>query len=440
MMEWYVAGALALGLVIALMALSVPVAFAFFTVSALGMLYLTGGEAGVIQVVVNANASITKFAFLPVPLFLLMGELFFHTKIANRVFDAFDVLFGRLPGRLSYLTVAGGTAFAALSGTSMGNTAMLGSLLVPEMTQRGYRKHMAMGPILGTGGLAILIPPSSLGVLLGSLAKIDIGKLLIAGILPGLVLASLYIVLIYGMVRIDPTAAPQYDVERVSLKRKLVIICTHLLPMGVVIFMVIGLILLGIATPTESAAFGVLGVLVLAAAFRTLSWTAIVKSLRGALAVTSMVLLVVMASSTFSQILAFSGATSGLVSWVTGLELTPVVVLVLMFAILLVMGMFMDQVSIMLLTIPIFFPLAQSLGFDLIWFGVVMLLSLEMSGITPPFGLNLFVMMGVAPKGTTLGEVAYAAMPYVLCGILLFVLLILAPEVALYLPSQMTAP
>ena len=439
-MEWYLAGALAIGLVLLLMALSVPVAFAFFTISGLGMLYLTGGEAGVIQVAVNANASVTKFAFLPIPLFLLMGELFFHTKVAVRVFDAFDVLFGRLPGRLSYLTVAGGTAFAALSGTSMGNTALLGSLLVPEMTDRGYKKHMAMGPILGTGGLAILIPPSGLGVLLGSLAKIDIGKLLIAGVLPGLVLATLYVLLIFGMVKLDPKSAPQYDVEAVRLRTKLLMIATHLLPMGLVVFMVIGLILLGIATPTESAAFGVLGVIVLAAAFRSLTWQAIVRSIRGALIVTCMVLLVVMASSTFSQILAFSGATSGLVGWVEGLELSPILILILMFAVLLVMGMFMDQVSIMLLTIPIFFPLAQSMEFDLIWFGIVMLLSLEMSGITPPFGLNLFVMMGVAPAGTSLGDVAKAAAPYVLCGIILFGLLILLPDIALYLPSLMAVP
>jgi len=439
-MEWYLAGALAIGLVIMLMALSVPVAFAFFTISGLGMLYMTGGEAGVIQVAVNANASVTKFAFLPIPLFLLMGELFFHTKVAVRVFDAFDVLFGRLPGRLSYLTVAGGTAFAALSGTSMGNTALLGSLLVPEMTDRGYKKHMAMGPILGTGGLAILIPPSGLGVLLGSLAKIDIGKLLIAGVLPGLVLATLYVLLIFGMVKLDPKSAPQYDVETVPLGTKLLMIATHLLPMGLVVFMVIGLILLGIATPTESAAFGVLGVIILAAAFRSLTWQAIVRSIRGALIVTCMVLLVVMASSTFSQILAFSGATSGLVGWVEGLKLSPILILVLMFAVLLVMGMFMDQVSIMLLTIPIFFPLAQSMDFNLIWFGIVMLLSLEMSGITPPFGLNLFVMMGVAPAGTTLGDVSKAAAPYVLCGIILFALLILVPEIALYLPSLMTVP
>ena len=374
---------------------------------------------------------------MPIPLFLLMGELFFHTGVAGRVFDAFDALFGRLPGRLSYVTVASGTAFAALSGNSMGNTAMLGSLLVPEMTRRGYKKHMSMGPILGVGGLAMIIPPSGLGVLLGSLAMVDIGKLLIAGVFPGLILAALYTLLIYLQVRIDPSAAPQYEVEPVSLGRKLRLIASQLLPMGVVIFAVIGLIVLGIATPEESAAFGVLGVLVLAAVFRTLTLQSVIRALTGALRVTCMVLFIVIASYAFTQILALSGATRSLVDSVATIELAPLLLLLIMFGILLVMGMFMDVVSIMLLTIPIFFPLALSLGYDPVWFGLVMLLTLEISMVTPPFGLGLFVMLGVAPRGTTLGDVAKAAAPYVLCDLILFVLLVIFPSIALFLPGLM---
>ncbi len=436
-MEWYKAGLLLLGIAIGLMALSVPVAFAFFTVSAIGMLVFIGGGVSIEQLTANITVSVTQFVFVPVPLFLLMGELFFQTRVAIRVFDAFEALFGRLPGRLSYLTVAGGTVFAACSGTSIGNTAMLGSLMVPEMMRRGYKKYMSMGPILGTGGLAMIIPPSSLAVLLGSIAKIDVGALLIAGVLPGLVLASLYSTLIFVQVKIDPEAAPQYDVERVNLRIKLRLIITHLLPMSLVIFMVIGLILLGIATPSEAAAFGVLGVLILAAAFRSLTWKAILNSLTGALRVTVMVLFIVMASLTFSQIVAISGASGGLVEWVSSLSVRPTIILIAMFVMLLIMGMFMDQVSIMMLTIPIFFPLAQSLGFDLIWFGIIVLLSLEISGVTPPFGLGLFVMLGVAPKGTTLGDVSWAVLPYVGCDLILFVLLTLVPSIALFLPSLM---
>ncbi len=434
-MEWYVAGALMLGIVITLMALSIPVAFSFFTVSAIGMLVFIGGSVGIEQLTANFTVSVTQFVFVPVPLFILMGELFFHTKVAVRVFDAFDALFGRLPGRLAFLTVAGGTVFAALSGTTMGNTAMLGSLMVPEMMRRGYKKYMAMGPILGVGGLAMIIPPSGLAVLLGSIAKIDVGRLLIAGVVPGLLLAVLYSALILAQVKLDPKAAPQYDVEPVSRRVKVRLIFTHLLPMSLIVFMVIGLILLGIATPSEAAAFGVLGVLILAVAFRSLTWKSITNSLSGTLRVTVMVMFVVIASSTFSQILAISGATAGLVGWVSGLDVSPTVILIAMFLLLLIMGMFMDQVSIMLLTVPIFFPLAQSLGFDLIWFGIVVLLSLEISGVTPPFGLGLFVMLGVAPKGTTLGDVSKAVLPFVGCDLICFVLLTIFPSIALFLPN-----
>ena len=436
-MVWYEAGALLMGLVVGFMLLGMPVAFAFLGVSAIGMTLYMGFETGLKQLSANATNAVTVFVLVPVPLFLLMGELFFRTGLAGRVFDAFDRLFGRLPGRLSYLTVAGGTMFATLTGASMASTAMLGALMLPEMAKRGYKKHVAMGPILGTGGLAMIIPPSGLAVLLGSMARIDIGKLLIAGVLPGLLLAAMYVGVIYVQVRIDPDAAPQYAVESASLGEKLRLIATNILPMGVIIFMVIGLILLGVATPSESAAFGVLGVLFLAAAFGTLSVEAIRASLLNALKVTAMVFLIITGSSTFSQILALSGASSGMVRWSTGLEIEPILLLLVMFGILLFLGMLMEQVSIMMLTIPIFFPLAQALGYDLIWFGVIMLLALEISLATPPFGLGLFVLMGVAPKGTTLLDVAVAALPYVGCAILLVLILIAVPEIATLLPGLM---
>ena len=319
----------------------------------------------------------------------------------------------------------------------MANTAMMGSMMVPEMTSRGYKKHMSMGPILGTGGLAMIIPPSALAVLLASLAEIDIGALLIAGVLPGLVLAVLYSVLIYAQVKIDKDAAPAYVVEQATIGRMLWALVVNVLPMGFVVFCVIGLIILGIATPTESAGFGALGVLILAALYRVLSWNVVVKAVAGSVRVTAMVLLIILASSTFSQLLAFTGASAGLIEWATTVDLAPIVMLLIMFGVLLILGMFMDQVSMMLITVPIFFPLATTLEFDLVWFGLVMLLALEISLTTPPFGLLLFVMMGVAPQGTTLWQVAMAAAPYIGCALIVLVLLILFPGLALYLPGLM---
>ena len=347
------------------------------------------------------------------------------------MFNAIDRLLGRLPGRLSYVTVLGGTAFSTLSGSSMGSTALLGSLMVPEMSRRGYKPHMSIGPILGTGGLAIIIPPSALAVLLATLAQIDVGALLIAGVIPGLILASLYIGTIWLQTRIDPDAAPAYEVEEMSLLAKLSLLMREVVPMVGVMVVIIVLMINGFVTPSEAAAFGALGVLILAAAFRCLSWEVMRKSINGALRVTLMAYLIVFGSATFSQLMAFSGASRGLVNWATSFDLAPLSMLLVMFAVLLLLGMFMEQISMMLLTVPIFFPLAQTLGFDPIWFGLIMLLALEISFTTPPFGLLLFVMKGVAPQGTTMRTIYTSAFPFIGCSLLLVALLVAFPGLAL---------
>ncbi|WP_299968620.1 TRAP transporter large permease subunit [uncultured Roseobacter sp.] len=434
-MEWYEALALLVGTIMALMALGMPVAIAFLAANILGAWVFMGGERGIGQLLNNGLGSLTKYALVPIPLFLLMGEIFFHTGLGGRMFNAIDRLLGRLPGRLSYATVLGGTAFSTLSGSSMGSTALLGSLMVPEMTQRGYKPHMSIGPILGTGGLAIIIPPSALAVLLATLAQIDVAALLIAGVVPGLILALFYIGTIWLQTRINPEAAPAYDVTPLSLAAKIGLLLREVVPMiGVMVLIVIGMIN-GLITPSEAAAFGALGVLILAAVFRCLTWEAIRKAVIGALKVTLMAYLIVFGSATFSQLLAFSGASSGLITWATSYDLAPLAMLLAMFAVLLLLGMFMEQISIMLLTVPIFFPLAQTLGFDPIWFGLIMLLALEISFTTPPFGLLLFVMKGVAPKGTTMRTIYTSAFPFIGCSLVLVALLILFPGIALWLPS-----
>ncbi len=442
-MEWYWTLAMLLGAILALMAIGMPVAIAFIAVNVTAAAYYLGGrgdfltvlERGVGVLAGNAFESMTTFALVPIPMFLLMGELFFHTGLANRMFNAVEKLMGRVPARLSYVTVAGGTAFATLSGSSMGSTALLGTLMVPEMSKRGYKKHMSIGPILGTGGLAMLIPPSALAVLLGTLAELDIGKLLVAGIMPGLILAVMYAVLIYVRAKIDPDAAPNYEIEYVSWATRARLFTFDVLPMVSIVIGVIMLIMFGIATPSEAAAFGGLGVIILAVLYRSLTLQALWKSLEGAGRVTIVALLIIFGSSTFSQILSFSGGSNGLIEWVTGFDVAPIVMLLIMFGILMILGMFMDQLSMMLLTVPIFFPLAISYGFDLIWFGVIILLALEISFTTPPFGLLLFVMQGVAPPGTKFSEICIAAIPFMLCAMALVALLIVWPDLALWLPN-----
>jgi tripartite ATP-independent transporter DctM subunit len=318
------------------------------------------------QIADNSTNLITSFTLAPIPMFILMGALFFHTGIAIKVFDALDTLLGKIPGRLCFLTVIGGSLFSTLTGSTMANTAMLGSLLVPEMTRRGYNKKMSMGPILGTGGLAMIIPPSSLAVLLASIAQVDVGRLLIAGLLPGFLLAGLYAGLIALQLWIDPEGAPTYEVEPTSWREKVYQICVNILPMGFVVFMVIGFIVFGWATPSESASFGVVGVIVLAAVRRVFTWRAFSTSLIATIRVAGMVFFILMNSTVFSQLLSLSGASRGLVGWATGFDVPPLVILGAMFAVLILLGMFMDQVSMMLITVPIFYPLAGQLGYDLI--------------------------------------------------------------------------
>jgi tripartite ATP-independent transporter DctM subunit len=447
-MEWYWALATLLGAILLLMALGMPVGIAFLGVNVVAAVHYFGGSGpfplrvvnGIGTLAGNAFESMANFEIVPIPMFLLMGELFFHTGLATRMFNAVDKLMGKVPARLSYVTVAGGTAFAALSGSSMGSTALLGTLMVPEMSRRKYKKSMSIGPILGTGGLAMLIPPSALAVLLGTLAKIDIGRLLVAGITPGLILAVMYTVLIYLRARIDPSAAPVYDIDPIPAREKLRLFALDVLPMVSVVGMVIVLIMGGIATPSESAAFGGLGVVILAFVYRCFSWRAMWRSLEGATRVTVMALLILFGSQTFSQILAFSGGSAGLINWVTAFDVSPVTMLLMMFGILLILGMFMDQLAMMLLTVPIFFPVIATLDFGLpldqkmIWFGVIMLLAMEISFTTPPFGLLLFVMQGVAPAGTTFVEICLAAVPFMVCAMLLVALIITFPVIATWLP------
>jgi len=433
--EWYWAAALLFGLSIGFMMLGVPVAIAFFATNIVAAVVLMGGGNGIAQIVNNGFGAMTNFALVPIPMFLLMGDLFYHTGLATRCFNAADKLLGNVPGRLAYVTLIGGTAFAGPAGSSMGSCALLGSLMVPEMIKRGYSKYLSIGPIMGVGGLAVIIPPSALTVLLATLGRTDVGDLLIAGVVPGFVLATMYGVLIWGWTVYDPGAAPPYAAERVSIREKIRILFVDVIPMVAVIVFSVLIMLTGWATPTEAAALGALSVVILAACYGTMTWEAFRKSVEGALRVTVMAFLIIFGSATFAQVLAFSGASGGLLKYLLGFDLSPLGMLLMMIGIILFLGCFMDQLSMMLLTAPIFFPLAKTLGFDLTWFGLIMLLALEVGYTTPPFGLLLFVMKGVAPPGTTMRDIYLAAMPFIACILVLIGMIIVFPPLATWLPA-----
>ncbi|MBW2027626.1 MAG: TRAP transporter large permease subunit [Deltaproteobacteria bacterium] len=436
-MEWWIVLIVILLCLMFLFISGLPVAFSFLFINIIGVYVFWGGEAGLSQLIRSIYRSVATFSLLPVPLFVLMGEIMFRSGIAPKMMDTLDKWLGRIPGRLSLLAVGGGTLFATLSGSAMAGCAMLGSVLVPEMQKRGYRKPMTLGPILGSGGLAIMIPPSALGVLWASLSRVSVGGILVAIILPGILMAILYTAYIVIRSIIQPELAPPYDLMPSPFFEKIVLTCKYVLPLGFIVFLVIGLMFLGIATPTESAALGALGCFVLVFLYRGWDWDAISSSLSNTIKITVMMFMIMTGAMAFSQILAFSGASSGLVKLASGLDLHPITILIFMQIILIFMGTFMEPLTIMMVTLPVYMPLVESLGFNPLWFGTIMLINMEMATTTPPFGLVLFVMKGVAPEGTTMEDIYGAGLPFLICDAVAMATVMAFPSLALYLPGLM---
>ncbi len=436
-MEWYWALAVLLGLVLGLMFLRVPVAFAFFGANVVGAILFFGGVDGITQVVRNAESALTRFSLAPIALFILMGEILFQSGLARKAIAAFEVLIARVPGRLAIVAVSGGTVFSTLSGSSMANTTMLATTLMPEMRKRGYHSSMVMGPILATGGIAMLIPPSGMAILLGSLSGISIGAVLLAGAIPGIIMAVVHLSYVMIRCRINPELAPAYETPQLTAWQRIRPVLVYVLPLMSLFVVVVGSILGGFATPTEAAALGAVGAMIAAAAYRCLSWQALRRAMLETGAIAAMILFIIAASLTFSQLLSFSGAARGFLEMITAFEPTEMQLIFGMLAVMLVLGCFMDPLSILMITLPFFMPLARQAGFDLVWFGVLMLLALEISQTTPPFGILLFVMKGVAPAGTTMREIYAAVAPFILLEIAILVVLIMYPELITWLPEMM---
>ncbi len=436
-MEWQLVLLLILGGLIFLMATGMPIFVTFMIVNVIGAFILMGGEIGLVQLAINLKAGVSTFTVLALPLFILMGEVMFHSGIAPYMLSALDKLMGRLPGRLGLMAVAGGTLLSTLTGASMASIAMLGSTLVPEMEKRGYKKPMSLGPILGSGGLAIMIPPSGLAVLFGAIGEISIGRILVAIVIPGLLMAVLYAAYIIGRCQLQPSIAPTYAVPPIPILDKFMSTVKYILPIGFIIFLVLGLIFLGVATPTEAAATGALGTFILAAAYRRLNWQVAKKAVTGAATITVMIFMIIAGAKAFSQLLAFSGATRELAIFVTALPLVPILIFLAMQVVILIMGTFMSVNAIIMITLPVFMPIVIALDFNQVWFAVVTLINIEMGTTSPPFGLSLFVMKGVAPSGTTMGDVYRAALPFLGCDLIAMVLIIAFPTIALWLPGVM---
>jgi len=478
-MVWYTALLLLLGTVCSLMFLGLPVALAFFAANIVGTALFIYGDIGLVLMPMEFHNAI-KFTLVPISLFLLMGEILLQTGVAFKAIGAIDRMIARIPGRLSIVSVVGGTVFSSLSGSTIANTAILGSVLLPDMMQRGYKPVIAMGPIMAVGGIAMLIPPSALAVLLASLAEQSVAQLLIAGIVPGILMAILFFTYVIGRCIIDPSLAPSYEPDESglaapvtlslhwgrkqrwsgtydgSMKRainRVMPFFLYILPLGIIFVVVVGSIFFRLASPTESAALG--GVASLAACyfFRLFKshirisgiegadfnykhiWKALIETAK----INTMILFIIAGSLVFSQALSNSGATDGLLEQVTALDLTPLMVVIMMMLVLLFLGAFMDQVSMLLLTLPFFLLGSTSLqvvyDIDVIWLMVLMLITMEISLLTPPFGLLLYVMKGVAPFDVTVGQIVRSALPFIVIELAVLILLIVFPEVATWLPK-----
>lgn len=434
-MEWYTAFLLLMGAFFLLIIMGVPVVFSFFGVNIIFLGFFMG-EAGFELLIDSVYGSLSVFVLLPITLFILMGEVLFRTGIAMKMINTLDTWLGAVPGRLSLLAVGSGTLLATLSGASIGTTAMLTRTLAPAMEERGYSKSLAIGPLLGSGGLAIMIPPSALGVILAVIASVSVGKLLVAIIIPGILLALTYIVYIVGACLINPSSAPRYAERRVGFAERMVLTAKYVMPLSIVIFLVMGTIFLGVATPTEAAALGTAGAFFLAACYRQLTWKATSEALISTLRISVMVLAILAASQAFTQLLAYTGATQKLVVWATDLPIEPIWVIVLMHLVTLVLGGPIGGIPLIMMTIPIFIPVVIALGYDPIWFCVAMLLNVELAQITPPFGILLYVVKGILP-GTSMGDITKAALPIIVCNLILMALLIAIPALSLWLPAQM---
>lgn len=429
-MEWPLILLFLFGSLLILMFIGLPVAFSFLLVTSGAVYLLMGGLNGLTQLTVSIFDSLTKFNLTAIPFFILMGEVLYHAGLVSKALDAFSKWVGAIPGRLSIVTFLIGGLFGALSGATVASTAVLASLMVPEMMRRNYHKEMILGPIMASGALDMIIPPSALTVLLGTIAEVSIGRLLINAIIPGYLLLGIYVGFVVIRCWLNPALAPRYEVSGIGLREKIFVSLRDLLPLGIVIFVALGLMMLGVATPTESAALASLIAFVLAAAYRSLNLKVIQISVLSSLEVTVMILTIIAASAAFSQVLAFSGASRGMLQLVLGAAVDPFWILILMLAIVTLLGCFIEQVSIMMITLPIFMPIVKALGFDPVWVCILILLCLSIGQLSPPFGLALFVMKATSPPEVTMKDIYQAAWPYCLLDLIGVGFILVFPSLA----------
>ncbi len=432
---WVVAAGMPVLLIITL-AVGLPVAFSLALVSTIVVLAVWG-PMGLPIIASTSYASVTSFILIAVPLFLLIGENLIHSGITENAFDMVYKWLGWLPGGLAITTIATAAIFGAISGFAPAVCTIMGKAALPEMLKHGYSKRLSAGCILGGAALDILIPPSSLMVILGFLAGVSIGKMFFAGLVIGIMIGFMFMAYVFLRALLQPGWAPA--IEELPPLRERVATLKYAFPLMGVIFLILGTIFFGVATPSESAALGFWATLVLSVWYRQFKVKDMKRTLSMTAQYTAMLFMIVIGATLFSRCVSYVGIAPALVSWIESLKLSPWWVLIAMQLIVLIMGSFMDAASICFITVPFFMPVVNALHIDPLWFCSIMMINLELGTITPPVGLNLFVLKGVSPPGVGMADIIMGGLPFVGIHMLGLVLVMIFPQIALWLPSLMVA-
>ncbi|WP_269321871.1 TRAP transporter large permease [Oceanobacillus salinisoli] len=419
-----------------LMICRIPIFISMLIPTFIGIFYIRGWDAlaSVIEQVVWNQSH--NYILTTIPMFILMGQLIYLSGISEELFNMFRNLFHGLKGNLAISTIGASALFAASTGSSVATTGTIGVLASKEMVSHGYNKALSSGSIVAGGTLGILIPPSTMFIVYGTLTEQSIGKLFIAGIIPGILLTLLFILTIYIAILIKPQLAPISDEnEKVSLKQRFMYVKSSLWVI-ILFVIVIGGMYVGLFTPTEAAGVGALGALIIALIRKRMTWNLLFKSLAETLKTTGFIFAILIAAFCMNYFMSITNIPILLSDYFNNTNLSPILILILLILMYIVLGAIMDSNAIIVITIPIVLPLIVSLGYDLIWFGVLVTLVVEMALITPPVGLNCFVLNGVVPS-FKLETIFKGAFLFVIPIVALIALLIIFPEIALYLPNNM---
>jgi len=421
-------------LVVVLLLLGMPIAFLMMFVGFFGIWTLTSLDAALPVVAKTIYSVAADYPYTIIPLFILMGGFATTAGITGELYETFDKWFRRLPGGLGIATIAACAGFAALSGSSVAASAAMGNIALPEMKRFNYHPRLATGVVAAGGTLSFLIPPSLGFVVYGMLTEQSIGKLLISGIMPGILLSLAYILVVIGLVKINPSLAPVTP-GKVTFREKLLAL-KGIWETLLVFFIVMGGIYLGFINPTEAGAIGATSLLVIVLLKRRLTWKGLFLSLIEMARISVMVLFLVAGATIFTYFLALSTIPAVVTGWIAGLALSRYLILTIIIAIYFLLGCFLDAISMMVLTLPVIFPVVVALNFDPIWFGVVAVLMMEAGLITPPVGLNVYTIAGIA-KDVPMTEIFKGATPFLLSIILIAIILTIFPKIALFLPGLM---